>query len=147
MDPDDGAAVARRAVLTSLAGAAGAIAGIGPAAARAPGARARPATSSMRAIQAEYRRLLPLWREERARFAHSSNTRDYWSGPHGQAIIALGAGIIPQLIQEIRKGDFLFNVPLAMVTRMDIADGEARSEQAKATLWGEWWDAGGVAPR
>ncbi len=140
MNPDDGVAVARRAVLTALGGAAGAIAGIGSAAARAPGAPARPAASHMRAIQAEYQRLLPLWRQERARFAHSSNTRDYWSGPHGRAIVALGAAIIPQLMREIRNGDFLFDVPLAMITGVDVANGETVSEQAKSALWLRWWE-------
>jgi hypothetical protein len=111
------------------------------------GADARPGTSYMRAVQAEYRRLLPLWQEERKSFAHLSNTNASWSGPHGKAIVALGAAVIPQLIHEVRKGDFFFNAPLAMITGIDIADGEAGSEQAKSALWLKWWDEAGAAGR
>jgi hypothetical protein len=149
MDPDHAADMradmGRRAVLAALAGAAGTIAGMEPAQAR--DADARPGTAHMRAVQAEYRRLIALWQEERKSFAYSSNTNDYWSGPHGRAIVALGAAVIPQLINEVRKGDFFFNAPLAMITGIDIADGGARSEQAKSVLWLKWWDGAGAAGR
>jgi hypothetical protein len=147
MNPDHGAAVGRRAVLAALGGGAGLIAGMEPAPAQARGADARPSTSPMRTVQAEYRRLIPLWQEERKGFAYSSNTHDYWSGPHGRAIVALGAAVIPQLIQEVRKGDFFFNVPLTMIVGVDIADGQFGSEQAKSALWLKWWDEAGAAGR
>jgi hypothetical protein len=60
----------------------------------------------------------------------SSNTYDYWKGPHGKAIIALGPATIPFLIQALRRAEFLFNVPLALITKVDIANGEYASEQA-----------------
>jgi len=94
----------------------------------------------MRAVQAEYRRLLPLWQEERRQFAHSSNLHDHWSGPQGRAIIALGAAIAPQLIEELRKGDFFFNAPLARITGVDISDGAYTSEQVNSALWLRWWE-------
>ncbi len=90
-------------------------------------------------VQQDLRRLLPLWQEERKRFALSSNTADSWQGPHGKAIVALGPAILPALIQELRRGDFFFNVPLALITRVDIANGKDLSEQDKAALWLEWW--------
>jgi len=47
-----------------------------------------------------------------------------WDGPHGKAIIALGPGIIPYLIQQLRKGDFVFIVPLKLITNVDISNGK-----------------------
>ena len=93
-------------------------------------------------FEAEYRRLRPLFEEERKQFAESSKTYNYWKGPHGKAIIALGPAIIPQLIQELRKGDFFFNVPLARITNADITNDTFGSEQDNAKLWLKWWDGG-----
>jgi len=121
--------------------------GMEPAPAQGLGADARPTTSQMRAVQAEYRRLIALWQEGRKSFAHSSNISEYWSGPHGRAIVALGAAVVPQLIHEVRKGDFFFNAPLAMVMGVDIADGESPSEQAKSAMWLKWWDEAGAGGR
>ena len=91
-------------------------------------------------IENEYSRLLPLWHEERKEFSSSSSTYDYWKGPHGRAIIKLGPAIIPQLIKELRKGDFFFNVPLTLITNVDISNGKLFvSEQEKAKLWIDWW--------
>jgi len=147
MNSDQTADIGRRAALAALGGAVGVMVGMEPGSAQALVAGARPATSHLRAVQAEYRRLIPLWQEERKSFAHSSNINDYWSGPHGRAIVALGAAVIPQLIHEVRKGDFFFNAPLAMITGIDVADGEPGSEQAKSALWLKWWDEAGAAGR
>ncbi len=134
----------RRAVLAGFAALAGWLTA-GHAAARMAAVRPRTATPSMKSVDDEYRRLLALWQEERQRFAVSSNTHDYWKGPYGKAIVALGPAIIPHLIAELRKGDFFFNAPLALITKVDIANGESTSEQANAALWLKWWDA--AAPR
>lgn len=101
---------------------------------------------TLKQLQAEYSRLLPLWQQERQEFGSSSNTYDYWKGARGKAIIELGPAIIPLLIHELRKGDFFFNVPLALITKIDIASGKglAFSEQEKARLWIEWWGLGGT---
>jgi hypothetical protein len=134
---------ARRGALAVLAGLAGMIAAGRAAAEAAPpaGTSRGPGAPRMRTIEGEYRRLLPLWQAERQQFRHSSNTYDYWKGPHGRAIVALGPAIIPHLIQELRKGDFLFNVPLTLITNVDIADGDYKSEQANSELWLKWWDS------
>jgi len=58
-----------------------------------------PRRKTMSQVQKEYERLLPLWQEERKDYRLSSNTRDYWMGPNGKAIIALGPAIIPFVIQ------------------------------------------------
>ena len=100
----------------------------------------------MSTAEEEYRRLRPLFEEERKRFSELSNTHCYWTGPHGKAIIALGPAIIPQLIQELRKGDFFFNVPLEYITNADITHEHGGSEQEHAKLWLQWWD-GGKDPR
>jgi len=73
--------------------------------------------------------------------AVSSNTFDYWKGPHDKAIIALGPGIIPYLIKQVKAGDFWFNVRLALITHVDIANGKYDSEQANSKLWVEWWES------
>ncbi len=93
-------------------------------------------------VEREYRRLRPLWQEERKQFSLSSKSDDYWKGPHGKAIIALGPAIIPYLIKELRKGDLLFVVPLELFTNVDITDGSYDSEQASAKFWLKWWDSG-----
>ena len=131
---------ARRAVLAALGGMVAMFADGGAAAGRTSGASPRPGKWEMRKVEDEYRRLIPLWRAERQRFLVSSNTYDDWKGPHGKAIVALGPAIIPLLIHELRKGDFLFNVPLALITKVDIANGEYVSEQANSALWLKWWD-------
>jgi hypothetical protein len=97
----------------------------------------------MRSIELEYRRLLALWQVERAQLAVavSSNTDQAWRGPSGRALIALGPAIFPFLIQELRKDDFWFNVPLARITRVEIDDDANLSEQDKAKLWLQWWDS------
>lgn len=135
MSSDRVAVVARRGALAMLGGIAAILAG-GRADAKSAG-RDRP---KMRAVEDEYRRLLSLWQTERRRFAMSSDTHDSWKGPHGKAIIALGPAIIPYLIQELRKGDFVFNVPLALITKVDITNGAYTSEQASSQLWLAWWD-------
>ncbi len=141
----------RRAVLASLSGLAAAAAadcaaGIGQAADIAPG---NPATArqSMEQVEKEYRRLLPLWQEERKKYAFSSNTFDYWKGPRGKAIVALGPAIIPHLIKELRRGDFWFNVPLALITRVEIANGVDLSEQEKSKRWLAWWEGSREQPK
>lgn len=100
----------------------------------------------MSEVQKEFERLLPLWQEERKQFGASSNTSDYWNGPHGKAIIALGPAVIPYLIQQVKSGDFWFNVPLALITKVDIANGKYKSVQANSRLWLEWWEAGNSKP-
>lgn len=102
---------------------------------------------SLAKIQQEYDRLLPLWQEERKQYSLSSNTYDYWKGQHGKAIIALGPAIIPQLMREVRKGDFFFNVPLAQITHINITDGNWISEQEASLLWLAWWDQGANKPK
>ncbi len=130
--------IARRAVLAALGGMATMVA---TARAQTSGGTRR-LSEKLRTVDDEYRRLLPLWQEERKQFRQSSSTYDSWKGPHGQAIIALGPAIIPHLIRELRKGDFWFNVPLALITKVDIANGDYKSEQANAELWLKWWDSG-----
>jgi hypothetical protein len=134
----------RRGILAALAGMAGMIAAGRAVAVARPtsGAAVRPGKLKIRSVDDEYGRLLPLWQEERKQFLHSSNTYDSWKGPHGRAIIALGPAIIPHLIQRLRQGDFWFNVPLALITKVDIADGAYKSEQANSELWLKWWDSG-----
>jgi hypothetical protein len=122
----------RRAMLAALA------AYTGKAAAGLPGKSSGEKT--MNGVELEYRRLLALWQVERKQSAFSSNTYAAWSGTSGKAIIAPGPAIFPFLIQELRKDDFWFNVPLELISRTDIANGAAMSEQAKAGLWLQWWD-------
>jgi hypothetical protein len=131
--------ITRRAALGAMAvlGATGLVAA-GEKAPAETGRRPRKMTE----VEAEYRRLRPLFEDERKQFAESSNTHDYWKGPHGKAIIALGPAVIPQLIQELRKGDFFFNVPLARITNADITNEKFGSEQDNARLWLTWWDGG-----
>jgi len=138
--------ITRRSLLASIGGIAG-VAVASRAAAdekETAGAVFRPRDLSQ--ARKEFERLLPLWQEERKQFGPSSNTQDYWQGPHGKAIIALGPAIIPELIQQVRSGDFWFNVPLALITRVDISNGHYESEQANSKLWLAWWDAAGKTP-
>jgi hypothetical protein len=137
MNPAHVPDTARRGALAVLAGMVGMI-GAGRAAA---GASRGPGEPTMRTVDDEYRRLRPLWQAEREQFRSSSNTYDYWKGPHGRAIVALGPAVIPHLIRELRKGDFLFNVPLALIAKVDVANGEYKSEQANLELWLKWWDS------
>jgi len=95
-------------------------------------------------ITSEWQRLLPLWREKDTEKPIQA-IENLWDGPHGKAIIALGPGIIPYLIQQLRKGDFVFIVPLKLITNVDISNGKDSSlpditipEIAK--LWLKWWD-------
>lgn len=80
-----------------------------------------PPPRKLSQLREEYERLLPLWQEERKQYSYSSNTYDYWMGPHGKAIIALGPAIIPYLIKQVKAGDFWFNVPLALITKVNVA--------------------------
>jgi hypothetical protein len=100
------------------------------------------APQSLEKIQNEYQRLLPLWQKEREQFRFSSNTADYWKGPHGKSLIALGPAIIPQLIRELRAGDFFFNIPLETITKFDVTNGKSLSEQDKSRQWIAWWENG-----
>lgn len=95
----------------------------------------------MSQVRREFERLLPLWQVEREQYNYSSCSRDYWQGPHGKAIIALGPAIIPYVIQELKAGDHFFNVPMEVITNVDIANGQYESEQTNAKLWVEWWEA------
>jgi len=62
----------RRGVVAALGGAAVLFA------ARPAAAQNRAGETKLRTVEGEYRRLLPLWQEERKQFAVSSNTYDYW---------------------------------------------------------------------
>ena len=140
MDLQRASKLTRRSLLRSLGGIAG-VAVVSQAVAKEKNApdsdRFLPKMSEVRK---EFERLLPLWQEERKAYGLSSNTYDYWTGPHGKAIIALGPAIIPHLIQQVKAGEFLFNVPLALITKVDIANGQYDSEQANSKLWVEWWE-------
>ena len=94
-------------------------------------------------VRKEFERLLPLWQEERKKTRPGGKTNAYWTGPHGRAIIALGPGIIPYLIQQVKSGDIFFNVPLRLITKIDIG-GESHEHRSK--LWVEWWEAGKNTP-
>lgn len=114
--------ITRRALLASTAGfALSQAAASADEAAKTRDAVDEQAPKKLSEIRKEYGRLLPLWQVEREQFNLSSNTDDYWQGPHGTAIIALGPAIIPQLIQELRKGDFFFNVPLERLVNAPIS--------------------------
>ena len=91
-------------------------------------------------IENEYRRLLSLRQQERKQFYKSSDTHAYWQGPNGRRIIALVPAVIPYLILELRKGDFFFNVPLELITGIDVSNRRDMSEQEKSGLWLKWWN-------
>jgi hypothetical protein len=135
------AVVTRRSALASV-GAIASLTALSCAGAddkKTPGAG--PPTRKLSQLREEFERLLPLWKEERKKYELSSDTYDYWQGPNGKAIIALGPAIIPYLITQVRAGDFWFNVPLAIITKVDVANGNYVSEQANAKLWVEWWES------
>jgi hypothetical protein len=135
-------AITRRTMLATLSGIAAVSTGIKTVAAAEPSSELpRRPSRKISKVEKEYLRLLPLWQGERKQFSPSSDTHDYWRGPHGRAIIALGPAIIPYLIQELRRGDFFFNVPLEWITNADISNGNTDlSEQDNAQLWLKWWD-------
>ena len=131
----------RRALLAAALGGMASMLLAGRAAAqRMSGVNGGPHVLPMRKVEDEYRRLIPLWRAESERARMFSNPYEYWKGPNGKAIIALGPAIVPYLIAEVRKGDFFFNVPLALITKVDITNGEYTSEQVSSKLWLQWWD-------
>lgn len=136
----------RRSLLASVGGIAGAALVHQAAADEKEVGDTEPRPHNISEVRKEFERLVPLWQEERKECILSSQTLDYWKGPHGKSIIALGPAIIPYLIQHVKTGDFWFNVPLAMLTKVDIANGEYVSEQAKSKLWVSWWEAGSNAP-
>ena len=105
-----------------------------------------PPHTKMSKVRQEFERLLPLWQVEREQFSNSSCSSDYWQGPHGKAIIALGPAIIPNLLQQIKAGDHFFNVPMEIITDVDITNGEYESEQASSKLWVQWWEAATKEP-
>lgn len=146
MDSDRAGGFTRRAMLTRSGGIAVVAAMTRAVAAEEESTDASPRFKKMTQVQAEFERLLPLWQEERKQFAYSSNTTDYWKGPHGRAIIALGPAIIPYLIRQLKAGDFFFNVPLAAITHVDIASDRFNSEQSNSKAWIEWWEAGNSKP-
>lgn len=134
--------LSRRSLLASAAGSAGAALVNSAAVADEQTKETKPRVRNMSEVKAEFDRLLPLWQKERKQYIYSSDTFDYWQGPHGKAIIALGPAIIPFLIQQVKGGDFWFNVPLFHFTQVDISDGKLDSEQADSKRWVEWWDIG-----
>ena len=143
MQSDYTAHVKRRSLLASLGGIAGASMVIATQARADDEADSDARPRKLAEVQKEFERLLPLWQEERKQFANSSKTYAYWKGPCGKAIIALGPAIIPYLIRQVKEGDFFFNVPLALITKVDMAGG---SEQANSKMWVKWWEAAENSP-
>ena len=137
--------VTRRSLLAGLGGLSSAAAVQRTTMADEQTSKPRRHLSKIEDIEKDYRRLLPLWQKEREQFSFSSRTDDYWQGPNGKAIIALGPAIIPYLIQEVRKGDFFFNVPLQLIISADVA--KDCSEQDRAKLWLKWFDSGQAGTR
>lgn len=138
--------ITRRSMLVSFGGIATGLAARQAMATDKESIESEPRRKTMSQIQKEYERLLPLWQEERKAYRFSSNTRDYWTGPHGKAIIALGPAIIPFIIQQLKAGDFFFNVPMDVIIGVEIADKTTMSEQARSKLWIEWWEAARKSP-
>jgi hypothetical protein len=147
-------------MLAAMGGMAGAAAAGRTVAAAEPAPTALDRLATLADIEKAYRRLLPLWQKEREKFRLSSSTDDYWQGPNGKAIIALGPAIIPFLVRELRKGDYLFNVPLRQMTHVALPTDDPGiserhhtgkmsgqefvhliSEQDQAKLWVKWWDS------
>jgi len=141
MDEHHPPVITRRSALASCGAIAGLTALCSACADKKKAPDADPPSRKLSQLREEFERLLPLWQEERKKYDLSSNTYDYWKGPHGKAIIALGPAIIPYLIQQVKAGDFWFNVPLALITNVDVANGKYVSEQANAKLWVEWWES------
>ena len=146
MDLQRASELSRRSLLRTVGGIA-AVAVVSQAVAEeknAPDSDRVP--PKMSEVRKEFERLLPLWQKERKAYGLSSNSYDYWKGPHGKAIIALGPAITPFLIQQVKAGEFLFNVPLALIAKVDIANGRYDSEQANSKLWVQWWETARTAP-
>lgn len=93
----------------------------------------------------EYRELRKKWEGEARKASFSSDTHDYWTGPSGRSLVAMGRRALPLVILEIRAGDFFFNVAAAGIagpTVDRVVRGEAPgSEQSVASRWAAWWEA------
>src|SRR5262245_31050863 len=127
MDAPPPSGITRRSAIASFGGIAG-LTALSGCVDEKKSPRVDPLSRKLSRVREEFERLLPLWQEERNQYTVSSNTYDYWQGPHGKAIIALGPAILPYLIQQVKAGDFWFNVPLALITHLDIANGKYDSE-------------------
>jgi hypothetical protein len=141
MNKNNSSKVTRRAMIAALGGLAAMRAGTQGREADKPPVASNDQRVMISKITNEWHRLLPLWQEENKQ-NRASYFEFYWKGSHGKAIIALGPAIIPYLIQQIRKGDSLFNVPLEWITNIDIANGKHLSEPELSKLWLKWWDGG-----
>ncbi len=143
MQSENVSRITRRSLLASLGGVAGASTVIATKARADDDADSDARPRNLSEVQREFERLLPLWQEERKQFANLSKTYGYWKGPYGKAIIALGPSIIPYLIRQVKEGDFFFNVPLALITKVEMTGG---SEQANSKMWLKWWEAAEDSP-
>ena len=97
-------------------------------------------TSEYIEAQNEFMGLKSKWVQEKAKASFSSRTSDYWKGPAGLRIMAMGKRALPFVMDEISKGDFFFNVPASKITNITIPSGIKReSEQELSKDWIEWW--------
>jgi len=97
-------------------------------------------TSKYLEAQREFMELKRKWEQEKENFWFSSRTTDYWKGPAGQNIIGMGKRALPFVMEEISRGDFLFNVPAQKITNISAPSGIERESEQKLSLdWIEWW--------
>lgn len=84
-----------------------------------------------------FEKLRSEWQAEKERHKYSSRTDDYWQGKAGKEIIAMGKRALPFVMEEIKKGDFFFNIPAYKITGIKM---KGKSEQEKSKEWVKWWE-------
>lgn len=87
----------------------------------------------------EFIKLKDQWEAESPQL--SSNTYDYWKTQAGKKIISMGKRALPLVMNEIREGNFFFNVAAERITNISLRSGEpSGSEQQYSEKWVEWWE-------
>lgn len=90
--------------------------------------------------RAEFYRLKESWEKECAEVFASSFIADRCKGPAGRSIIGMGKRALPFVMEEIGKGNILFNQAALEICGFQVAPG-LMSEQDRSDRWIRWWQS------
>jgi len=96
-------------------------------------------SASFEAARREFVKLKAQWEVEIKAVSFSSDTADRWTGPAAHAIVGMRKRALPFVMEEIKQGNFFFNIAAVAITGTDQGQG-LWSEQERSRKWVQWWD-------
>jgi hypothetical protein len=103
------------------------------------------AEEQRRNLPQEYQKAIEAWRSytQRPEIQESSQTSAYTNNEAYAHIVSLGPDVLPFLIADLERGEFLLNDAVRRITGLDVRklypQQKVVGEQDISKLWVRWW--------